>query len=561
MVRFRLDSIAELAGQLKFTPQDARLAQLAAAETLLLELDPAKAYPLDYLIYRITGYHPKAVTPDLLTGLALQHDLGLLVEQVSLTLELHREKLHEPVLLIDDLIERFEVTSKTIQRWRRRGLPARSIVCTDGKRRVGFLLSNVERFIASQNSSPQDGDSYSPLDEQQRQQILSHARRLAGPCRCDEQEIALRIGRRLNRSPLAVLHTLRKHDRENPRDALLPLARPELSAAELAAIRQGHAAGASLLDLARELGRPRSTIYRALLDQRLARLSKKRIRFIDDALYHQDDPAEAETIINAIAADGALEETPSAEQSRLPRDVPADLQYLYRVPLLSASRERALFLKFNFHKYQFVSARRRLEEPLFRSADLGILESHLAKAERAKQAIVLANQRLVVSVARRHLRPGLNLGELISDGNITLMRAVEGFDIHKGHRFSTYATLALMKGFARSVPRMLVQSRRARGLDELLEQVPDPHLDRALEQCLQREDLRQAMSRLDERERGVLAAHFGLGLEIADAGPESSAAPATYEQVGRRLGLSRQRVRQIERLALNKLRAAFADAE
>ena len=82
------------------------------------------------------------------------------------------------------------------------------------------------------------------------------------------------------------------------------------------------------------------------------------------------------------------------------------------------------------------------------------MEAHLARSVETKNQIVRANLRLVVSVARKHLRPGMNLMELISDGNITLMRTVEGFDIHKGYRFSTYATLALMKGFARSVPLM-----------------------------------------------------------------------------------------------------------
>ena len=89
-----------------------------------------------------------------------------------------------------------------------------------------------------------------------------------------------------------------------------------------------------------------------------------------------------------------------------------------------------------------------------------MLEGHLARRTEVKNQIVRANLRLVVSVARKHLRPGLSLMELISDGNITLMRAVEGFDVHRGHRFSTYATLALMKGFARSVPQMLSATRR-----------------------------------------------------------------------------------------------------
>src|ERR1041385_2784802 len=120
MAEFRIDSIADLARQMTFTPQETRAAQVTSAESLLHEIDPAKAYPLDFVIFRITGYHPKKVAEELLTGLALQHDLGILIERLSDTLDLQAETLAEPVLSIDDVTEKFAVTSKTIQRWRRR---------------------------------------------------------------------------------------------------------------------------------------------------------------------------------------------------------------------------------------------------------------------------------------------------------------------------------------------------------------------------------------------------------------------------------------------------------
>ena len=81
MAKFRIDSLAALARQMEFTPHDTRAAQVAAAEELLHAIDPAKAYPLDFVVFRITGYRPKTLGDDLLTGLALQHDLGLLIEQ------------------------------------------------------------------------------------------------------------------------------------------------------------------------------------------------------------------------------------------------------------------------------------------------------------------------------------------------------------------------------------------------------------------------------------------------------------------------------------------------
>src|SRR3954466_5219152 len=121
MARFRIDSIAGLARQMPFTPHDSRAVKIDAAEALLHSLDRSKAYPLDFVIYRITGYHPKKVDEGLLAGSALQHDLGLLIEQVSESLDLHTAASSDPVLAIEDVTKKFNVTSKTIQRWRRRG--------------------------------------------------------------------------------------------------------------------------------------------------------------------------------------------------------------------------------------------------------------------------------------------------------------------------------------------------------------------------------------------------------------------------------------------------------
>ena len=145
-----------LLGSCPYTPVETSSLQVSSAEDLLHEIDTSRAYPLDYVIFRITGYHPRIVAPDLLTGIALQHDLGLLIEQLSDRQNLIAARAGEPVLSIDDVTEQFNVTSKTVQRWRRRGLPARRFVFVDGKRRVGFLLSSVERFIRSNGKAVVD---------------------------------------------------------------------------------------------------------------------------------------------------------------------------------------------------------------------------------------------------------------------------------------------------------------------------------------------------------------------------------------------------------------------
>jgi RNA polymerase sigma factor (sigma-70 family) len=367
----------------------------------------------------------------------------------------------------------------------------------------------------------------------------------------------------MHRSPLTVLHTLRRHDQQVPDRAILPLAAVEMSEAEREKLHKTFRRGVELGALAKRLRRPRTAIYAALLEERMNKLGRRKMRFIDDDLYHGEDAPAA---VNAIAGSGQEELADArsggvaiAEASRLPRDLPPYLQALYRTPLLSPARERALFLKFNFHKFQFVSLRRKLDPQFARHRDLVLLESCLRQATETKNAIVRANLRLVVSIARKHLRPGLSLMELVSDGNLTLMRAVDSFDIHRGNRFSTYATLALMKGFARSVGQMInthgpaptdlagrALGRRTTRTDvRLLAGLPDARLDMAHDRLLARDHVRQLLGRLDPRERSVVLAYYGLEGEPT----------ATYQQVAHRLGLSKQRVRQIEQSALAKLRA------
>jgi len=550
MSKYRLDSIADLARQLEFAPVARRTLQVSAAEELLHGLDPVKAYPFSFVVYRITGYHPKEdSTADLLTGLALQHDLGVLIEHLSDSLNLPANTAAEPVLTIEQVCERFNVTSKTIQRWRRRGLPGRRFVFADGRRRVGFLVSSVERFFASHQDQVSRGANFSQVDTDEHELILRLAGRLATKCHCCTNEIARRIGRKLNRSPITILHTIRKHDQSNPDRAIFPAAPPALEEEDRLAIAKAYRRGSSLAELARRHGRTRAAIYRIVVEHRLAKLNRRKVKFIDDPLYHQDDAFSA---VEAIARQDSLADPTRTESSRVPRDLPAYFRELYRVPLLTAAQERGLFLKFNYHKFQFAQWRRRTDPQFVRGRDLQSMERQWKLAGETRNAIVRANLRLVVSVARKHLRAGLNLMELVSDGNMTLIRAVESFDVHRGTRFSTYATLALMKGFARSVPMML--SGRWGGMTglEKLSEVADWRREGIGHRLQMREQVQQLVKVLNDRERSVLLSHFGVG---------DHESPATYEQMSRRMGLSRQRVRQIEQTALAKLRVVAVQSE
>lgn len=562
VAKFRIEPLADLARQMAFAPRDTRLAQVTAAEEFLHELDVNKAYPLELLVHKITGYRPRDYTEDLYAGQAVQHDLGLLIEVVSDSLDIRTDQTEEPVLTIDDVTARFNVTSKTIQRWRRRGLPGRRFIFADGKRRVGFLLGSVERFFSEHKDQVTRGMNFSQVSEDEKGDILRRARKLAVMCHCCVHEICRRIAKKLNRSPLTIQHIIRKFDQEHPDQAVFALAPSPVSDEERTTILRGYRRGLALKSLARRTCRPTAAVYRVILEERIAKLNKRKVKFIDDELYHQDDAIQAIDTIVRSSKEATLgrggEGKP--EDTRVPRDLPAYLQELYRTPLLTPQQERALFLKFHFHKFEFVSARRLLEPQFARARDIDVLEDHLRAATDVKNQIIRANLRLVVSIARKHLRPNLSLMELISEGNVTLMRAVESFDLHKGNRFSTYATLALMKGFARSVPQMLAGQRGGGASDvSAMSEVADHRLGSISDRFIAREEVGRLLSQLNDRERTVVLSQYGI--DATGLGVQNGAnVTIAREDLTRRLGVTPQQLRQIEKNAIAKLRTAIGAA-
>ena len=141
-----------------------------------------------------------------------------------------------------------------------------------------------------------------------------------------------------------------------------------------------------------------------------------------------------------------------AKKARRPSGLPPYLASLYEMPLLTREQEAHLFRKYNYLKFKAAKLREQLDPAQPKSSLMDEIEELQQQAVAMKNEIARANLRLVVSIAKRHVTPDQNFFELVSDGNMSLLRAIEKFDFARGNKFSTYASWAIMKNFARTIP-------------------------------------------------------------------------------------------------------------
>jgi RNA polymerase sigma factor (sigma-70 family) len=223
---------------------------------------------------------------------------------------------------------------------------------------------------------------------------------------------------------------------------------------------------------------------------------------------------------------------------------------------MTAKEERIMFLRFNFSKLKLTRLQKRIKrDGLTRERAEEFLEWH-RRFEHFREYLVRTNLALVLAMAKRTRLGDVDFAEVVSEGNMALIRAVDKFNVDRGFKFSTYACRAILKAFSRTA---LKSSRHKMRFPVEFEpdmeksDWTDRRRDAVEEDCI--DELKAIVDRnladLSDTEQTVIRRRFNWQQE------EES--PLTLEEVGQIIGVTKERVRQIQNKALAKIRLVMED--
>jgi len=291
---------------------------------------------------------------------------------------------------------------------------------------------------------------------------------------------------------------------------------------------------------------------RNVLRDRRERLFARSIEFIPCRQFFKKD---AESLASTPPADASVPLDRDAADRAGAKGLSPYLASLYQTRLLTKDEEQFYFRRMNWLKFRAATARGRLDRRRATLRQIEEIEGWLAESETVKSIIITSNLRLVVSIAKKFVDASNSFEELVSDGNVALMRAVEKFNFALGNRFSTYATYAIQRHFFRMSHRGRQQRNRFVTSDEALkdraaETAPAEY--RSAEQIgMLKELFAGFLGDLEPRERQIVVARFGF-----DGKP-----PRTFRELGSAMGVCKERIRQIQTRAIDKLRGMAAEAK
>jgi len=535
--------VSRLKTELEFIPTRLRRPLLQRMATLITELLPEQLYTYDRIFHHITQFHPDTNADTLLSGEQLLHDLGILLQRSSLASPMTAEDPEEHIVSLENVAAGKRVAMRTVRRWALRGMSLAFYQFVDGRYGWGVQQSHLETFLTRRNQNTRRWAAKLSADETHT--ILERIASLEKANGHSTSAIVQQVSRESGRSTATVRRLLRKHRKDQAAISANSRRYGGLAPARLSELSQQYRRGTPVRTLARDFGRSISTIYRILHRLLVDQILELKISYVPNPDFAR---ADAEAV--CLGAEGLFTYPPEAspQMIKAPDGLPPYLRELYAIPLLSRQREKQLFRKYNYLKYRMAMLQEQVRTAGYRARIIDRFEELRQAADHVRHILVRCNLRLVVSIAKRHTGPLATLMDLISEGNMCLMRTVEFYNYARNARFATYATWAIVRHFARVVPEQNYHFNSfVTGRDDIFARVSDarPNPQERVETVAHlRSILAGALKHLSPRERTIIQSHFGT-----DGRPAR-----TLEDIGKVFGLTRERIRQIEASSFSKLR-------
>ena len=299
-----------------------------------------------------------------------------------------------------------------------------------------------------------------------------------------------------------------------------------------------------------QMGRSQTVSIPRALRQKVEGLLEESYAFMDSPVFRQKN------IEKELFDFDAEPQLPMVSWYQPTRDEAVDQSIAAAPQLMKGNEERMMFLRFNYSKLQLSRLQKLIKKSgLTRKRANEFLMWH-RRFEHFREYLVRTNLALVLAMAKRTRLGDVDFAEIVSEGNMALIRAVDKFSIDRGFKFSTYACRAILKGFSRTA--LKASRHRTRFPVEFEPEMEksdwqDRRRDAVEEDCI--DELKAIVDRnlaeLSQVEETVIRRRFNWKQE--------DESPLTLEEVGQIIGVTKERVRQIQNKALAKIRTVMEE--
>ncbi len=505
---FRITAIGELCRQLLYAPPETRHRHMQAAENLAGEIEQNHNYPEDYVIFRITSYRPDSDdSPAMFVGEVLMGDLATLVERLSRSLQLSWQDDGREAILIDDIARQLNISTKTIQRYRKQGLVCHYVTFSDGVQRLACFDDVLKRYVQRNPMRVSQASHFTRLGKQTEIEIIAEARKMYHEQRLTLSTAAEQLAEKYNRAHETIRSLLHRYDKR----AAEPIfsQRGPLTDRDSRLIYRAFTFGVPTGLLADRFAKTRTTINRVVNEHRAQLLRPLSLEHVPIPMLDRKD---AESVIlgaNSVIADLC--------------DLPAKLDALeiieaaHEIAEENEQVEQALLAALNLLKRRAAKAIKGLSEKPAASV-LDSIETDLRWATMIKAALIGRCLPAAIAAIEQSIgrplknQPSEDIRLLLGLSISVAGEAVDAIDLSRGQRLSHTCSFMMDRALAHRQVRSASKRAASRHVSgSIIIDYPFAALDPWQTWLDLRPDLRGFISMLDDKQlEAIVTKRYGI---------------------------------------------------